>query len=197
MATLSGLHLTFEEYIALELQTGSKFEYGRGYVFAMEKASPAHSVIQANLTASLVRRLAGTRCRTYSSNLRILVQASDFCTYPDLAIVCEPIDFAHGMTATNPKVLFEVLAPSTRRDDRIGKSLFYRQIPSLDEFILVEQESYCVDRLRPLPGGQWELTRFQGEDAILEIPSLNLTIPLKEIYANVPFELAERDPEQP
>jgi Uma2 family endonuclease len=197
MATLPQSRLTFEEYIALEHQVGSKFEYYHGEVYAMAGASPAHSIIEANLIVALAPRLKGSGCRTYTSSLRILIESSGLYTYPDISVVCGPLKLGRGMSATNAKVIFEILSPSTRKYDLLGKSEHYRQIPTLEEYILIEQNSYSIDRRRRLPNGEWEFTNFRGQDAILELPSPNLTIPLTEIYADVPFELAEREPEQP
>lgn len=101
------------------------------------------------------------------------------------------------MSATNAKVIFEVLSPSTRRYDRVGKFEHYRQILTIEEYVLVEQDGYSIDRRRKLPNGEWEFSSFQGEDAVLELTSVNLSLPLSEIYTDVPFELAEREPEQP
>lgn len=197
MATQPKPLLTFDEYVALEHQADCKFEYYHGEVFAMAGGTPTHSIIQTNLAAALVPRLKGSGCRTYSSDMRILIKASGLYTYPDISIVCGPLGLVGGMSATNPKVIFEVLSYSTRRYDRVGKFEHYRQIAALEEYVLIEQDSYSIDRRRRLPDGQWEFTSFQGEAAILELASVNLTIPLKEIYADVPFELAERAPDQP
>ena len=194
MASLPKPHLTFDEYIALERRTGSKFEFRNGDIRAMAGASPAHSLMEANLIAALVPRLAGSGCRVYAASLRILIEASELYTYPDISIVCGPLLLGPGMSATNPKVLIEVLSPSTRRYDRAAKFQHYRQIPSIEEYILIEQQSYSIERRRRLPDGEWESTSFQGEDANLELASLNVTIPLRQIYADVPFELAERGP---
>lgn len=118
-------------------------------------------------------------------------------TYPDATIICGAIKLDKQQATSNPKVLFEILSPTTRRYDRVGKFEHYRQIPSLEEYVLVEQSSYSIDRHRRLADDQWELTRFQGEAAILELVSVNVTVPLKQSYANVPFELAEREAERP
>ena len=81
------------------------------------------------------------------------------------------------MSATNPKAVIEVLSPSTRRYDDVAKFQHYSQIPSFEEYILIEQQSYSIERRHRLPNGEWESTGFRGEDANLE--------------------LAERDPDQP
>ena len=192
MASLAHPRFTYEEYVALERQFGTKYEFHQGQVFAMSGGSPAHSIIQVNLAATLAPRLSGTSCIAYSSDLRVLVEASGLYTYPDLSIVRGPLGLVGGMSATNPKVIFEVLSPSTRRYDCIGKFAHYRQIASLEEHVLVEQDSYGIDVYRRRADGEWELTQFLGEDAVLELASVNISIPLRQIYANVPFELAEQ-----
>jgi Uma2 family endonuclease len=189
--------LTFEEYVELERHLGSKFEYQQGQVFAMSGASPAHVFIQANLLRHTGNLLEGTGCSALGSDLRVHIQASDLYTYPDGVVVCGPLAVHGNSSITNPKVIFEVLSPSTRRYDIIGKFASYRQIPSLEEYVLVEQDSYAVEHHRRRSDGLWERTSLRGEEAILELPSLSIAIPLKRIYAGVPFELAERDPEPP
>lgn len=197
MASLPKPVLTFDEYIELENQRGAKFEYYAGEVFALPPSSPAHSRIETNLIEAVAPLLAGSDCRVYASSLRIFLEESGLYTYADLSIVCGPLRLERGPSATNPKIVFEILAPPTRRDDSIGKSELYRQVSSIEEFILIEQEGYSIERLRRLPDDQWELTRFQGEDAVLELSSINVSIPFEQIYADVPFELAEREPELP
>ncbi|MFN0101478.1 MAG: Uma2 family endonuclease [Bryobacteraceae bacterium] len=197
MATQPTLYLTFEEYVALERQLGTKLEYCQGQVYGMSGASAAHIVIQSNLVRHLGNRLDGTPCQALVSELRVHIWASDLYTYPDVSIVCGPLTLDKNQSASNPKVVFEVLSPSTRHYDLVAKFEHYRNIPSLEEYVLVEQVSYSINRHRRLPDGQWELTRYKGEDALLELASVNITIPLKQIYANVPFDLAERDTEQP
>lgn len=187
--------MTFDEYNALGRESGARFEFHNGIAFEISGASPAHSSIQVNCLVALRRRLSPGIVSP--SSLRIFIPATGLYTYADLSIYTEPLALAHDFSYTNPKILFEVLSPSTRRYDCIGKSEHYRQIPSLEEYVLVEQDSYSVDRCRRMPDGQWEFTSIQGEDAVLELASVNVTVPLREIYADVPFDLAETDPEQP
>ena len=197
MGALPKPHLSVEDYIALERRLGAKLEYHQGQVYAMSGGSGAHILIQSNLVRHLGNRLEGTNCFALVPDLRVRILASDSYTYPDLSIVCGSLDLGKNQAATNPKVLFEVLSPSTRRYDRVGKFELYRQIPSLEEYVLVEQDKYSIDRHSRQPNGEWEATRFEGQDATLELSSVKITVPFKQIYANVPFELAERDPDQP
>lgn len=189
--------LTFEEYVDLERRLDCKFEYCRGHVYAMSGASYAHVIVQSNLIRHLGNRLAETTCSAVGSDLRVYVEASDLYTYPDVSIVCGPAAMNRRMAATNPKVIFEILSPSSRVYDAVGKFGLYQRIATLEEYILAEQDSFLIERYRRLADGQWELTRYEGEDAVLELASVGITVPLREIYANVPFELAEREPERP
>jgi len=163
----------------------------------MSGASAAHVFIQANLGRHLGNSLDGTPCKALGSDLRVHVEESGLYTYPDVTIICGSLILDKNQAVTNPKILFEILSPSTRRYGLLGKFEHYRQIPSLDEYVLVEQDRYSVDRHCRLPGGQWQLTRYQGEEAILELASVNMSLPLKQIYSGVPFHLAERSPETP
>ena len=195
MASQPKPYLKFEEYIALERKLGAKLEYYQGQVYGMSGASPAHVFIQANLGRHLGNSLDGTPCNALGSDLRVHIEASGLYTYPDVVIICGSLILDKNQAAVNPKILFEILSPTTRRYDLLGKFEHYRQIPSLDEYVLVEQDSYSIDRHCRLPGGQWQLTRYQGEEAILELASVNVHVPLKQIYAGVPFHLAEKSPE--
>ena len=197
MAALATAYLTVEEYIALERRLEGKYEYCRGNMYAMSGASGAHVVIQCNLIRHLGNRLEGTRCRALGSDLRVHIPATGLYTYPDVSIFCKGLVMDKHQAATDPKVIFEILSPTTRRYDILGKFEHYRQIPSLEEYVLVEQNCYSINRYNRQPDGDWELTRFQGADASLELLSVEVTVPLKQIYADVPFELAERDPDQP
>ena len=82
----------------------------------------------------------------------------------------------------NPKVVIEILSPSTRDYDYGGKYMLYRGLPSVQEYILVEQKTPQIDLYRRT-GGHWEIFTYEGLDALLPIESLNISIPLSEIYA--------------
>ena len=192
MATLPSPYLTVDQYIELERKLDAKFEYYQGQVYAMSAASPAHVFIQSNLVRHPGNQLEGTGCSALGPDLRVHVESSGLYTYPDLTIVYGPLTLDKKNGATNPRVLIEVLSPSTSRYDRVGMFEHYRQIASLEEYVLVKQASFAIDRHRRLPDGRWELTQFLGEDAVLELASVHISVPLRQIYSNVPFELAEQ-----
>ena len=197
MASLPQPYLTVSDYIELERKLGEKFEYLDGQVYAMSGASTPHVFIQANLVRHLGNLLSGSGCKVLGSDLHVHVEASGLYAHPDATVICGPpvADKIHGIT--NPKILIEVLSPSSRRYDQVGKFGLYRAIPSLEEYVLVEQDRHSVDCHRRTTDGHWELTRYVGETAALVLRSVNVTLPLALIYEDVPFAAAERETEQP
>ena len=182
-----------EEYVALEQRLGVKHEYHAGQMFAMAGGSAPHSRIQINLAREVDERLTGTSCTAYSSDFRIVIEEADVGTYPDLSIVCGPLQtaamFKHS--CTNPSVLIEVLSPSTERYDRGAKFMQYRKLRSLREYVLISQREAAAEVFR-LENGHWVLYESRGEGAVLSLSSAGIEIPLRDLYRNVPFEDAEQ-----
>ena len=120
-------------------------------------------------------------------------------TYPDLSVICGPLQFAGGTddTVTNPTLLSEVLSDSTETYDRGTKFDHYKKISSLREYLLVRQKEPCVEQFIRQPSGDWLLRQAVGLEATLVIPSLEITIALSEIYANVKFSPVPIRPRTP
>lgn len=177
---------TFQEYLWLDQTSGSRHEYLDGSVWAMAGGSPDHAAIAANLIALFGTLLRDRPCRVFTANLRIRVVATGLATYPDLSVVCgglevDPAD-PQGHTVTNPRVVVEVLSPSTEEYDRGEKLAQYKQIPSLQEIVLVAHDEQRVETWRRRRGG-WSLEVTHGT-ARAELRCLQLGLPLAEIYRN-------------
>jgi Uma2 family endonuclease len=180
--------LTAQEYLEIERAASFKSEFHDGEMFAMAGGTPVHSLIGANLARELGNKLHGKKCVPYNADLRILVERTGLYTYPDLSVFCGPIQLGAGDdTVTNPTLLVEVLSPSTEAYDRGQKFLHYRQIPSLQEYLLVSQSEPLLELFTRQSGGEWVLRQASGLDARLEIPTLEIAIELAEIYAHVQF----------
>ena len=91
----------------------------------------------------------------------------------------------HSDTLTNPKVIFEILSPSTQDYDYGTKFSLYRQLPSYEEYVLVSQTTHLVEVYRRAPESRWILSTYTGSDAVFPVESLGIAIPLAEIYAGV------------
>lgn len=176
--------LSTEEYLEFEKKSLEKHEYFRGEVFAMAGASPRHNVIFSNLFGDLAYRLKGKPCRPYGSDLRIHIPENTLYTYPDISIICGEIipSKTDADTAIQPTVLIEILSPSTRDYDKGGKFTLYRDIPTLQEFIVIDSESISIEAFRINEKGHWELEHYRSINDTLNIPIVHVSFPLHEIY---------------
>jgi Uma2 family endonuclease len=189
---------TVQEY--LELEGGSpeeKFEFRDGYVVAMREAlamaggSFAHVGIASNFLVALSTRLRGGPCLAYGSDLRVRIPRKTLYTYPDISVICGKAEIeSHptaGDTATNPKLIVEVLSASTELFDRGRKFALYREIPSFVEYVLVAQTDPRVEAFVRHEDGGWSFRPFVGVEDTAKFPSINVEIPLREIYDGVTF----------
>lgn len=179
-----------EEYFELEEASEERHEYHDGEMFAMSGGTFSHCIIGFNLGREAGIRLKDG-CVVVGFDARVHIEPRGLYTYPDVVIVCGPVKLSKpGGSLLNPKVIFEVLSKSTERYDRGAKFESYRKIDSLEEYILVSQWDFAIDQFRRNEAGRWELTEIRGEENVLEIPSVQITIPLKPIYKDVDFTLA-------
>lgn len=174
------------EYLALEQVTAYKNEYYNGEIFALSSGTPDHSLIAVNCAATLHQLIAAKPCRVFNSDMRLHIQRSGLYTYPDVLVVCGKIQYAEQRkdTLTNPIVLVEVLSESTRDYDRGKKFNFYKQIPSLQEYVLVESEHINVQVYRRA-GELWAVEMFDELEASIQLASIECGIALAQIYAKV------------
>lgn len=181
--------LSEAEYLELERAAEFKSEFYNGEIFAMAGGTPQHSLIAANLIREFGNRLGSGRCTAYNADLRVKIEATGLYTYPDLSVICGPLEFAENTddTAINPTVLVEVLSDSTEAYDRGRKFEHYRQIPSLQEYLLVSQKEARIEKFVRQNNGRWLLHEAVGLDKTLELPSLQITISLAEVFAKVQF----------
>lgn len=176
------------QYLALEEVSDYRSEFIDGEIYAMAGGSSDHSLIEGNVVTTckqLLRRRASS-CRVYTSNLRLLIQDVSVYTYPDAMIVCGDTEFLKGRNDTikNPLVIFEVLSKTTRRYDRGKKFSFYKKIPSLQEYVLIDSERIHVEIFRR-EGTTWnaEMLNSLSDTAILK--SLPLELRVRELYFQV------------
>ncbi len=190
--------LTVAEYLAIEATAEHKSEFFDGEMFLvhppagprlMAGANKEHNVVFRNLFTELAILLKGGPCELFAADQRVKIDRSKSYCYPDLLIVCgEPEYAADDPDAlTNPKVVIEVLSPSTERYDRTTKFRHYAALPSVQEYVLVAQDEPLVERFVRLPDGQWGRTEFAGPDATLTLASVPATVPLADVYRRVAF----------
>lgn len=132
---------SYHAYLGRERETGLKHEWLDGQIFAMAGGSPEHARLIADVTYALRAPLDPRRCRVYASELKVRVLATGLATYPDVTVVCGPLELdpEDSLAVVNPTVIVEVLSPTTEAYDRGEKWAHYRRIPSLQAYVLVEQ----------------------------------------------------------
>jgi Uma2 family endonuclease len=178
---------TEEEYLDLEEKATTRSEYYRGKIYALAGGSLNHNRIVGNMVIALGNHLRGSSCEILTSDMRVRVEAHQLYTYPDAAVVCGKARFAprRSDTITNPTLIIEVLSPSTQDYDRGQKFEFYRSLPSLRDYLLIHQDSAHVEYFHKEAENRWVLTELKGVDASLTLRSIELTLPLAQIYERV------------
>ena len=186
--------MTPEEYIVFEKTSDMKHEYFDGEIFAMAGATPNHNRIQHNISGILWSQRAGRPCDTFLSDQRVKIEAAENYTYPDLSIACGDVEFDGDDCLLNPVVIIEILSKSSEAFDRGDKFTLYRTIPSLREYILVSQYRSKVERFIRGENGIWQILNPCTDIALsVKIESIDLELPLSDIYYRVEFETGEPD----
>jgi Uma2 family endonuclease len=189
MSRIPQQRYTTAEYLSLERTSDVRHEFVDGQIVAMSGGSIWHAIICDNMLVRLTSRLEGSGCKPFSASLRVKIQATGNYTYPDLSIVCGERQMEDGRNDTllNPKVLVEVLSPSTESHVRGWKFRNYQLIPSFEEFLLVSQDEPRVERFRRQGEVGWLMTHVSGLDQTVRIESIGCELPLREIYKEVVF----------
>jgi Uma2 family endonuclease len=184
MASNPAARLTTAQYLELERAAAEKHEFIDGEMVAMAGGSPKHALITMNIGGTLHGALRGKGCLTFSSDARVSIHWEKLIAYPDVTVVCAPPEFTDNKrdTLTNPTVLVEVLSPSTRNYDRGEKAGLFRQMPSLREFLLVDQEPVFVEHYRRLADGTWQIIVHREAGDIVRLDSIGCQLPIADVY---------------
>lgn len=174
--------ISLEDYLAAELLSDTKHEYDDGELVAMSGTSKNHERIKGNVSASLHVYLRGKPCEPFSSDVKLKI--GNYLFYPDAMVVCNDTS-THDYYAEAAVLVVEVLSKSTRRRDETLKRRLYQTIPTLQEYVLIEQDIVDVEVCRRSEG--WVSNHyFLGDDVPFE--SVGLTLGVADIYARVDNE---------
>lgn len=179
-----------ENYLDFERIQTERHEFLDGGVYAMAGESPSHSSICFNLYTIVGSQLRGKRCRGFSPNMKVATNEKGLFSYPDLAIVCGEPKFHDEKSdvLTNPKVIFEVLSPSTEHYDRGEKFLRYvNGIESVTEYVLISQDKPFIEIFTKQQNGEWEKSEIEGLESVTNIGSIECRIALTELYDLIQF----------
>lgn len=177
------------EYLEQEFHALTKSEFEDGKLIDMAGATYAHSTIQANLLRHIGNALAGRPCQVHGSDMKVSTRKRPRYRYPDLFILCGAPEFdprdPRKMTVTNPRVLIEILSPTSEYRDRGIKFDDYRSLESFEEYILVSQDQARWESFRKHEDGRWTISAVEGVDAVAAVVCMGIELSMKDIYANL------------
>ena len=183
------LLISSAEYLEGEKAAKVRHEYVDGYVWAMAGGSKAHNQVAGNFYGVLRAHLRGTPCTVFIGDVKVNVTWDwhERFYYPDVVVGCDAGD-ADPYVVEQPKLIVEVLSDSTERNDRSDKFYAYRRLPSLEEYVLVAQDTLRVEVYRRDTG--WDLEIYTAVNARIELRSIGLTLGILDVYEGLP-ELLE------
>jgi len=172
--------LTIDDYLDFEERGEVRHEYINGVIYAMVGASARHNLIAGSLFANLRSHLKGSQCWVFQSDMK--VRSGEVFYYPDVMVSCGKLSPEDRFVA-EPKLIIEVLSPSTESKDRLEKLVMYKDIPSLKEYVLVSQNKVLIEIYRRNDDA-WEIVSFAPKDN-LEFTSVGLSLPIEIIYEDI------------
>jgi Uma2 family endonuclease len=186
-------YYTPEEYLALEETSEDKNEYRQGEIIPMVGATTNHNQIAGNFYRRFPLTINNQDYYTYMETVRLWLSDYSIYTYPDVMVIKgQPLYQGNSQSnVINPLIIVEVLPNSTQAYDRGDKFKFYRSLPTFQEYILIEQSSYSVERYYKQKDDQWLIDFVTGENAVLQLVSVDWQISLQDLYQRVNFDLAE------
>jgi Uma2 family endonuclease len=175
---------SLEEYHEIEKNSEVKYEYSDGHIYDMSGGTFAHSRIAGNLYVALNAHLRGKVCQVANSDMKVLPLGDENPTYyPDLIVTCNSDDYRDDSTAIrSPRLIVEVLSPSTAYKDRGEKLQVYQSCSTVEEYVLISTHHQQVEVYRREEIDKWTLIRYKHEQTVV-LASVELKIPVSEVYA--------------
>lgn len=188
-------NISIEDYLAGERESEVKHEYVNGQVFAMAGASRRHNLLSGNFYGLLWNQLQASPCYPMNGDM-LLKTGKDSYRYPDVQVICDDDPSDDEYVNESPVLIVEVLSRSTRRFDKTEKRAEYLALPSLQEYVLVEQDFAEVEVQRR--SNHWRSESYYlGQDIHFE--SVAVSVSVEAIYQRVDnkdveaFLLAQQD----
>jgi Uma2 family endonuclease len=189
MSTAPKRRITEAEYVAIERQAGIKSDFIDGRMHARAGRNRNHCLILTNTVSELSNQLRKKPCEVYNSDMRVKVARTGLYTYPDVVVVCGEPEFLDDEedTLLNPTLIIEVLSDSTARYVRTFKAARYRKLPSLRQYVIVEQEEPLIEVYTRSPDDEWTLKDAAGLTDSVTVKSIRCQLPLASVFEKVTF----------
>ncbi len=175
--------MTLEEFLAWEHQQPERHEFYNGEVFAMVGGRRIHECVISNLAYRLRSHLEGSACQVFVAGMKLQL-AEDTVLYPDVLVTCDRDDLRADLAMRSPKLVIEVLSPSTQAYDRSQKFALYRRLASLKEYLLIDPETQRVEGFRRESDDRWLLVDM-SQDEVMDCASLGCAVPLAQVFEGI------------
>lgn len=176
--------VSIQEYLDGEERSEVRHEYVQGRVYAMSGATDLHSQIVSNLVALLRPIVRGSTCRVFSQGLKVRIDVAAAFYYPDVFVACDPRDAESRRYKSFPKLVVEVLSPSTAAYDLGEKFRNHQRLESLEEYVVIDSERFLVNVYRREPDGRFRI-EFVEPGGVLELQSIGAQLPAELVYEDV------------
>lgn len=189
MQAIKTRYYTPEEYLQLEEIAEFRSEYYKGQIRPLIAGTLNHDLIAVNLLNTLNNALEPQKHKIFVNALRLLIPSVGFYTYPDVIAIAGKLEFAPQRrdTVTNPMMIAEVLSEPTKDYDRGEKFALYRTLPSLQEYVAIDQDKIHVEQFSKTSEGKWLLSEYQDRNLVLSLTSIPLQIKISELYKKIVF----------
>jgi len=171
--------ITENDYLAAELVSDIRHEFVNGEIYAMSGAKATHNRISGNIAREVGNMLRNSHCDTFAADMKVKAGSNYF--YPDVLVDCSELD-GEAVFTQSPVIIFEVLSRSSRKLDETIKKIAYLNIPTLQEYVLVEQDFVDVEVFRK--SDDWRSSHYFLGDQI-EFESQAIKLDVEEIYTRV------------
>lgn len=179
-----------EEYLAREEAADYKSEYINGEIVPMAGGSTNHNQIALNFSTELNFAFKKLDYRVFMSDVRLWIPHQRIYTYPDVMVVVGEPEYYNNRTdtITNPRVIIEVLSPSTKKYDSSKKFEAYRTISTFEEYLLLDQTRRYIEHFSKTDNKRWSFCDYDASDDAIALASVSFEISLADIYNKVNFE---------
>jgi Uma2 family endonuclease len=186
------IHSTYysiEDYLNFEALATERSEYYQGEIFTMAGGTPNHNQIAGNLYVELSIALKRKDYRVYMADIKLWIPQKNSFNYPDVMVIAGNPQFyeSHKDIILNPLIIIEVLSDSTEAYDRGDKFAQYRTLSSLQDYLLISQDSWHIEHFKKIAPHEWLFAEIENETARLDLISLGVTLNMRDIYDKVDF----------
>lgn len=178
--------MSLADFLAWEGEQTERHEFYRGEIFGMVGGTARHNWLVLNIASSIRSHLDGTRCRVFTENMKVQLP-TDGVLYPDVMVTCGKDYTGDELVVTDPKLIIEVLSPSTTAYDKRNKFILYRTLVSLREYVLIDPVTREVEVFTLQEAGAWLLVD-QTRANELSLASIELKLPMNTVFKGLAAE---------